>query len=166
MANHYRSVLASGAQATGDAVAADVLTGKTFSNASAVGVSGTMPNNGAVSQTINAGQSYTIPAGYHNGNGTVSANAPSLIDVQAYGGSGTITVTGAEGKSFRLVTTAQTEPTVQHNGATITASHTYQNAYHDGVNTFNVYEYSGTISSASDTFSDNATTIWYVIVTD
>lgn len=93
-------------------------------------------------------------------------STPSLIDIQAYGGSGTITVTGQEGKSFRLVTTAQNAPTVQHNGATITPDNTFPNAYHDGVNTFDVFEYSGTITSANDTFTDNATTIWYVIVTD
>lgn len=165
MANMYRSVLAGGG-AIGDATAADVLSGKTFSNAQAAGITGTMVNNGAVSQTINAGQSYTIPEGYHNGNGTVSANAPSLIDVQAYGGSGTITVSGQAGKKFRLVTTAPSAPTVQQNGAALTPSNTYPNAYHDGVNTFDVFEYSGTVSSASDTFSDTASTIWYVIITD
>lgn len=34
-----------------------------------------MPNRGAVSQALNAGASYTIPAGYHNGSGTVAANS-------------------------------------------------------------------------------------------
>ena len=34
-----------------------------------------MANNGAVSKTLNAGQSYTIPAGYHNGSGKVTANS-------------------------------------------------------------------------------------------
>ena len=38
-------------------------------------VTGTMANNGAVSKTLNAGQSYTIPAGYHNGSGKVTANS-------------------------------------------------------------------------------------------
>lgn len=40
-------------------------------------VAGTMPNRGAVSQTLNAGGSYTIPEGYHNGNGKVTANSLS-----------------------------------------------------------------------------------------
>ena len=35
---------------------------------------GTMPNRGAVTQSLNAGGSYTIPQGYHNGNGKVAAN--------------------------------------------------------------------------------------------
>lgn len=58
---------------TGDAVAADVLTGKTFSNANQVGVNGSMPNNGAVSIQLDSGETYTIPQGYHNGSGTVEA---------------------------------------------------------------------------------------------
>ena len=82
MSNAYRSVLESGGVTpTGDAVAADVLTGKTFSNANAVGIAGTMTNNGAVSQTLLPGQSYTIPEGYHNGNGVVSASAPSFANI-------------------------------------------------------------------------------------
>ncbi len=32
-----------------------------------------MANNGAISQTLNAGESYTVPAGYHNGSGRVTA---------------------------------------------------------------------------------------------
>ena len=38
-------------------------------------VTGTMANNGAVSTTLNCGQSYTIPTGYHNGSGKVTANS-------------------------------------------------------------------------------------------
>lgn len=37
-------------------------------------VIGTMTDNNAVSQTLNAGDTYTVPAGYHNGSGTVTAN--------------------------------------------------------------------------------------------
>lgn len=36
---------------------------------------GKMPNRGAVSQALNAGGSYTIPEGYHNGQGKVTANS-------------------------------------------------------------------------------------------
>lgn len=61
-----------------DAVAANILSGKkahSISNGAAVAVTGTMTNNGAVSKTLDAttnNQSYTVPAGYHNGSGTVS----------------------------------------------------------------------------------------------
>lgn len=56
-----------------NADASNVLADKTFY---AKGYkTGTMPNNGAVSQALNAGGSYTIPAGYHNGSGKVTANS-------------------------------------------------------------------------------------------
>lgn len=74
MSNAYRAVVQSGGGAVGDATAADVLTGKTFSGAVGSGVSGTMPNNGAVSGTATPSQPYTIPAGYHNGSGVVIAS--------------------------------------------------------------------------------------------
>lgn len=57
------------------AAAADVLATKVFIAANGTTTTGTMPNNGAVSKTLDAAtdnQSYTIPAGYHNGNGKVT----------------------------------------------------------------------------------------------
>lgn len=82
MGNMYRSRLGAsgGVQPTGNAQPADVLSGKTFSNADGVGKTGTMVNNGAVSETLDAGESYTIPAGYHNGNGVVECIASKWID--------------------------------------------------------------------------------------
>lgn len=66
-------------RATGNANAGDVLSGKTFSNAGANGLTGTMPNRGAVSTDLTSqGQQYTIPAGYHNGTGKVTANISNL----------------------------------------------------------------------------------------
>lgn len=62
-------------QPTGNAVVGNVLSGKTFANASNDALIGTMPNRGAVSQSLNCGGSYTIPAGYHNGSGKVTANS-------------------------------------------------------------------------------------------
>lgn len=38
-------------------------------------ITGNMPNRGNVSQALNAGGSYTIPAGYHAGSGKVTANS-------------------------------------------------------------------------------------------
>lgn len=53
--------------------AGDVLATKVFVDKTGKSVAGTMPNNGAVAQTISvATPSYTIPAGYHNGSGKVS----------------------------------------------------------------------------------------------
>lgn len=59
-------------QTNATASASDILNGETaWVNGSRI--SGTMTNNGAVNQTINPGTSYTIPAGYHNGSGKVTA---------------------------------------------------------------------------------------------
>ena len=74
MGNAYRSVLA--LKPTGDAVPANVLAGKTFSNAEGTGKTGTMVNNGAVSVTLtDQDPTYTIPEGYHNGSGVVGFSA-------------------------------------------------------------------------------------------
>lgn len=57
--------------------AADVLEGTAYVGADTdddTGV-GEMPDRGAVSAALNCGESYTIPVGYHNGNGKVTANS-------------------------------------------------------------------------------------------
>lgn len=73
MADNIRNIL----QSSGNASPAQVLSGYIFSNAENIGISGTMPNKGAITASLNAGGSYTIPAGYHNGTGKVTANALS-----------------------------------------------------------------------------------------
>ena len=62
-------------QASADmtATAADMLNGKTAIVKGEV-VTGSMADNGAINQTLSANGSYTIPEGYHNGNGKVSQN--------------------------------------------------------------------------------------------
>ena len=57
------------------AAAGDVLATKIFVDSTGVSVTGTMPNIGTVTKTLDAtsnNQSYTIPAGKHSGSGTVS----------------------------------------------------------------------------------------------
>lgn len=56
------------------AVAADVLANKIFVGTDGTETAGTMVNNGAANGTIDgmAEDSYTIPAGYHNGSGSVT----------------------------------------------------------------------------------------------
>lgn len=54
------------------AAAADVLANKVIVNADGETVAGTMPNNGAVTKTLDTTTtSYTIAKGYHSGSGTV-----------------------------------------------------------------------------------------------
>lgn len=57
------------------AAAGNVLEGKVFVDANGNAVTGTMTNQGAVSTTVEAGGTYTIPAGYHNGSGKVTGAA-------------------------------------------------------------------------------------------
>ena len=64
---------------SGTAGAAQVLTGYSFSNASGVGISGSMANRGNVTQNLATnGASYTIPVGYHAGGGKITANITNL----------------------------------------------------------------------------------------
>ena len=70
-----QAIPANFADVTGVTVsAADVLTGKVFVDSTGAKKSGEMANNAAVSATINGldTTSYVIPAGYHNGSGTVT----------------------------------------------------------------------------------------------
>lgn len=71
-----------------DAVAADILAGKkavTNVGGAATEVTGTMVNNGAIASTFNplAADSFTVPVGYHNGEGTVSLTADLLNRLRA-----------------------------------------------------------------------------------
>jgi len=51
----------------------NVLAGNKFYAGGKTIKEGIMPNRGAISESIYPGGSYTIPAGYHNGNGSVTA---------------------------------------------------------------------------------------------
>ena len=58
------------------AITGDILEGKTaYIDDSGEVQKGTMKNRGAVTSSLNAGASYTIPAGYHNGSGKITANS-------------------------------------------------------------------------------------------
>lgn len=60
---------------SGNAQKNHVLAPYTFTNADGVEYTGEMTNQGAKTQALNCGGSYTIPAGYHNGSGKITANS-------------------------------------------------------------------------------------------
>ena len=134
-------------QSTGNATVADVLEGKTFSNSSSVGLIGTMPNKGAINQTLNAGGSYTIPAGYHNGSGKVTANTLAS-QTSATAGAGQILsgytawvngskITGTMANRGNLnwsgSNTTYTVPAGYYSGGTLDSRPSYTNGYNAGV---------------------------------
>ena len=63
---------------SGNASDGQVLSGQTYYNTDAkTKRTGTMPNRGAVNQSLAINGSYTIPAGYHNGSGKVTQAIPT-----------------------------------------------------------------------------------------
>lgn len=89
-----------------NAAAGDVLANKVIVVSDGTVTTGTMPNNGAVSKTLDAGtnnQSYTVPAGYHNGSGTVQI---SLETKSATPSAASQDITPTSGKVLSKVTVA------------------------------------------------------------
>lgn len=121
---NYKTGYNAGVSATkvGTATASQVLTGYTFTNSSSVGASGSMANNGAVSQSLAINGSYTIPAGYHNGSGKVTQSittkaaatytpgdsAQTIASGQYLSGVQTISAVPTETKSVTAGTSATT----------------------------------------------------------
>lgn len=115
------------------AVAGDVLANKIIVTADGTVTTGTMPNNGAVSQKLDtATTSYAVPAGYHNGSGTVSITTETK---SATPSKEKQTVTPTEGSVLSSVTVnAIPAEYADTSDATATAAQilTGQTAYVDG----------------------------------
>lgn len=117
---------------TGDDItAADLLAGKTAHGADGEALTGTMTNRGAVSGTIatKAGK-YTVPAGYHNGSGTVGISATEqakIIATNIKSGVSILGVTGSySGDGISLQTKSATyTPATTSQSATVTADANY-----------------------------------------
>ena len=158
-------------QATGTAVASDVLSGKTFSNSSGVGLTGTMVNRGAINQTLNAGGSYTIPAGYHNGSGKVTVNSLAS-QTSANAGAGQILngytawvngnkITGSMPNRGALnwspsSSTSYTVPAGYYSGGTLSSAGAYNAGVSAGKNTIDGSTISKSYSATSKNVKTNA----------
>lgn len=78
------------------AAASEILLGKT-AHARGTQLTGTMPNNGAVSGSISTLAPYTVPAGYHDGSGTVSIDSTETAKIIAENIKEGITILGVTG---------------------------------------------------------------------
>lgn len=116
------------------ATAGDVLANKIIVTVDGTVTTGTMPNNGAVSQKLDtATTSYAVPAGYHNGSGTVSITTETKTATPAKEQQ---TVTPTEGSVLSSVTVeAIPEQYADTSDATATADQilTGASAYVGGV---------------------------------
>lgn len=84
--------------------AADVLTGKVFTDATGKVTTGTMTNNGAVTKTLDTSTtSYTIAKGYHSGTGKVSISTETKSATPTKSSQ---TITPSSGKVLSSVTVA------------------------------------------------------------
>lgn len=95
-------------------------------------VEGAMANRGAVTQALNAGGSYTVPAGYHNGSGKVTANSLASQTGGATAGDGDVLT----GKTYWKDGTKRTG-SMANQGAKTSAlncggSYTIPAGYHNG----------------------------------
>lgn len=79
------------------AAVAEILSGKT-AHARGTQLTGTMPNNGAVTGTISTkAQEYTIPLGYHDGSGKVAIASTEQAKIIATNIRQGVTILGVEG---------------------------------------------------------------------
>lgn len=107
---------------------ADVLVGKVFVSSDGTVNTGTMLNNGAVSVTLSGTLvTYTVPKGYHNGEGTVKI----VLETKTVTPSKTIQeITPSEGKLLSKVTVSPIPSEYQDvSGVTATAAHVLEGEF-------------------------------------
>ena len=106
-----------------NAIAAEILTTKT-AYVKGSKITGSMPNNGAVSGTIStkAGQ-YTVPQGYHDGSGKVGLDSTEQAKIIASNIKSGVTILGVEGSySGEAVTAGAVDVTPYTTSQTILPS--------------------------------------------
>ena len=167
----------------GNVAPGQVLNGKTFTSASGVGLTGTMPNKGAVTGSISSsGGTYTIPAGYHNGSGKVTGptlealvgtnvtleNAANLLTGHtAYGKNGTkYTGSMANKGSWTNTPTSKgkvTVPAGYHNGSGyVDTTSVYNSGVTNGSFSVDKFLTSGTRSTGASPASGSYTETYTV----
>lgn len=143
-----------------NAAAGDVLAGKIIVDSAGSLTVGTMPNNGDVSKTLTTeNPSYTIPKGYHSGEGTVDIipETKSVTPSKAEQ-----TVTPSEGKLLSGVTVdAIPENYLDTGDATAEASHILagKSAYAGGVKLSGTMPDNGSVSADIDGLTVTSVTI-------
>lgn len=120
---------------TGDAAAGNVLAGKTFYDTDAkTKRTGTMPNQGAKTASLNCGGSYTIPAGCHNGSGKVTANSLSSQTSGTASAGHILTGKTAWVNGAKVTGTMKDYSNVQQTATTSTSDQTKSCYVNDGTN--------------------------------
>lgn len=128
-------IIRKGTAIEGIATASDVLSGVTFQSANSDDLqTGTMTNNGNVSVTLSAGDSYTIPWGFHSGSGKVAANA---MDNQVIA-------------LFNNDSTSKQQSEVYSNVLTVDSTETIVNYYLFSYASTNGYDNSSAIQGSND----------------
>lgn len=95
-----------------NATAAEILLTKT-AYVNGIKLTGTMPNNGAVTGTISTkAQQYTVPQGYHDGSGKVSISSTEQAKIIADNIRQGITILGVEGSMSGTEDVIAGSPTV------------------------------------------------------
>ena len=143
------------------AAAADVLASKIIVDKTGKSIAGTMPNNGAIAQTISvATPSYTIPAGYHSGSGKVSVTVETKTATPTKSAQD---ITPTSGKVLSKVTVAAIPTAYQDvTGVTATAADVLDNKYivtSAGTKVEGTMANNGAISKTIDGLSATSTTI-------
>ena len=144
-----------------EGAAAQLLTGYDLYNHDGQLINGSMVNNGKVTQTLNGTTtSYTIPAGYHDGTGTVSHATVNIPDPTiTVSNAGLITASGNWTAGFTTDTSySKTQQLTTKAAATITPTNAEQTAVAAGTYTTGAIKVAAMPSGALSTPTINTST--------